>query len=95
MQLFHTDKGSEFDNQLIAEATETYGIQRSLSTKGCPYDNVVSEATFKSFKIKFVYQKTFHSLEHLELELWDHENWFNNIRTHQTLGYVIPTEFKQ
>ncbi|MEK4230224.1 DDE-type integrase/transposase/recombinase [Solibacillus sp. FSL H8-0538] len=38
VQLFHTDRGSEFDNQLMAEVTETFGIQRSLSAKGCPND---------------------------------------------------------
>ena len=58
VQLFHTDRGSEFDNQLMAEATETFGIQQSLSAKGCPYDNAVAEATYKSFKIEFVYQMT-------------------------------------
>ncbi|HCG4536088.1 IS3 family transposase [Ureibacillus chungkukjangi] len=95
VQLFHTDRGSEFDNQLIAEATAAFGIQRSLSTKGCPYDNAVAEATYKSFKIEFVYQRTFLSLEQLELELRDYVHWFNNIRIHQTLGYLTPTEFKQ
>lgn len=95
VQLFHTDRGSEFDNQLIAEATQAFGIQRSLSTKGCPYDNAVPEATFKSFKIEFVYQKTFHTLEQLNLEMWDHVNWFNNIRIHETLGNLTPVEFKQ
>ncbi len=95
VQLFHTDRGSEFDNQLMIEATKGFGIQRSLSAKGCPYDNAVAEATFKSFKIEFVYQKTFHTLEQLELEMWDHVNWFNHIRIHETLGYLTPAEFKQ
>lgn len=74
VQLFHTDRGSEFNNQLIVEAIETFCIQRSLSTKGCPYDNAVAEATFKSFKIEFVYQKTFQTLEQLTIEMWDHVN---------------------
>ena len=95
VQLFHTDRGSEFDNQLMAEVTEAFGIQRSLSAKGCPYDNAVAEATYKSFKIEFVYQRTFLSLEQLDLELWDYVNWFNNVRIHQTLGYLTPVEFKQ
>lgn len=32
--MFHTDRGKEFDNKLISEALETFGIQRSLSMKG-------------------------------------------------------------
>ena len=95
VQLFHTDRGSEFDNQLMIEATETFGIKRSLSAKGCPYDNAVAEATYKSFKIEFIYQMNFETLDQLEIELWDYVNWFNNIRIHQTLGYLTPSEFKQ
>ncbi len=77
----------------MIEATEAFGIQRSLSAKGCPYDNAVAEATYKSFKVEFVYQRTFITLE--QLELWDYVNWFNNIRIHQTLGYLTPAQFKE
>lgn len=34
LELFHTDRGSEFKNKLIDEALETFGIARSLSEKG-------------------------------------------------------------
>lgn len=51
IQKFHTDRGKEFVNQLISNAIITLGIQRSLSMKGCPYDNAVAEAIFKVFKV--------------------------------------------
>ena len=38
IQIFHTDRGSEFDNILVDEILESSQIQRSLSMKGCPYD---------------------------------------------------------
>ncbi|ODJ52100.1 transposase [Brochothrix thermosphacta DSM 20171 = FSL F6-1036] len=94
IQLFHTDRGKEFDNRLIDEALETFNIQRSLSMKGCPYDNAVAEATFKVFKTEFANQAHFSNLNQLELELNDYVHWFNNIRIHGTLGYLTPTEFK-
>ncbi len=34
IQLFHTDRGCEFKNQLIDEVITTFGIKRSLSMKG-------------------------------------------------------------
>ena len=95
VKMFHTDRGKEFDNKLISEALETFGIQRSLSMKGCPYDNAVAEATFKIFKTEFANQAHFTSLEQLALELWDYVHWFNNLRIHGTLGYLTPVEFKQ
>ena len=50
IKIFHTDRGNEFKNKLIDETLESIQIQRSLSTKGCPYDNAVAEATYKIIK---------------------------------------------
>ena len=95
VQVFHTDRGSEFDNMLIDELLDSFQINRSLSMKGCPYDNAVAEATFKMIKAEFVYSRRFETLEQLQLELLDYVHWFNNIRLHGTLGYLSPAEFKR
>lgn len=47
VKLFHSDRGKEFDNQLIDEMLEAFGITRSLSQAGCPYDNAVAESTYR------------------------------------------------
>ncbi|MDQ0497356.1 transposase InsO family protein [Paenibacillus brasilensis] len=62
IQLFHTDRGNEFKNKLIDDALEAFQIERSLSMKGCLYDNAVAEATFKIFKTEFVKKRHFESL---------------------------------
>lgn len=93
--LFHTDRGNEFKNKLIDEVLDTFKIRRSLSMKGCPYDNAVAEATFKIFKTEFANNYHFESLEQLELMLSDYVNWFNNFRIHSTLGYLSPKQFKE
>ncbi|MDC3415284.1 IS3 family transposase, partial [Aquibacillus sp. 3ASR75-11] len=95
LQLFHTDRGSEFKNKLIDEALETFGIERSLSEKGTPYDNAVAEATFKMIKTEFVSGRVFSSQQELDLELFDYVNWFNNIRIHGSLDYLSPNEYKR
>ncbi|MCR6110573.1 IS3 family transposase [Bacillus sp. A301a_S52] len=95
VRMFHTDRGKEFDNKLISEALETFGIQRSLSMKGCPYDNAVAEAMFKVFKTEFANSAHFSSLEQLAIELDNYVHWFNHIRIHGTLDYLTPMEFKQ
>ena len=95
VKMFHTHRGKEFDNKLISESLDTFGIQRSLSMKGCPYDNAVAEVMFKVFKTEFANGAHFSSLELLVLELDDYVHWFNNIRIHGTQGYLTPVEFKQ
>lgn len=95
IQLFHTDRGSEFDNQLINEVLETFNIKRSLSMKGCPYDNAVAEAMFNVVKTEFIKQMRFESQQQLDLELDDYVNWYNNFRIHGTLGYLTPMEYRK
>ncbi|MGJ9384157.1 IS3 family transposase [Salipaludibacillus sp. CF4.18] len=94
LELFHTDRGSEFKNQLIDQALNTFGIERSLSNKGTPYDNAVAEATFKTIKTEFVRGAVFANQHELDLELFDYVHWFNHIRIHGSLDYLTPTEYK-
>ncbi|WP_214484959.1 IS3 family transposase, partial [Bacillus sp. SM2101] len=94
IQLFHTDRGNEFKNKLIDDVLKTFSIKRSLSMKGCPYDNAVAEATFKIIKTEFVKGRQYESLEELTRELHDYVHWFNHIRIHSTLGYTSPIEYK-
>ncbi len=95
IRMFHTDCGKEFDNALISQALQTFGIERSLSMKGCPYDNAVAEATFKIFKTKFANHAHFLSSEQLALELSDYVHWFNHRRIHGTLEYLTPVEARK
>lgn len=94
ISIFHSDRGNEFKNNTIEGLINTFSIKRSLSKKGCPYDNAVAEATFKVFKTEFVYPNTFDTLEQLNLELFDYVNWYNNIRIHSSLNYLTPKEYK-
>lgn len=95
IRMFHTDRGSEYDNILIDNLLAGFHISRSLSIRGCPYDNAVAESTFKMIKAEFVYRRHFDTLEQLQAELADYVHWFNNFRLHGTLGYLTPVEFKQ
>lgn len=94
ISIFHTDRGNEFKNNTIEGLLETFEIKRSLSQKGCPYDNAVAEATFKVFKTEFIYQRVFESLDQLKIELYDYVHWYNHIRIHSSLGYETPISYK-
>ena len=95
IHIFHTDRGNEFKNRTIEELLETFDMERSLSRKGCPYDNAVAEATFKVIKTEFVWNKTFHTLEELRLKLWDYIHWYNHCRIHSSLGYQTPVQYRE
>nr|WP_145972670.1 IS3 family transposase [Acetobacterium woodii] len=95
ISIFHTDRGSEFKNNVIDGVIETFNIKRSLSNKGCPYDNAVAESAFKVFKTEFANQYAFDRLDYLKLMLSDYVNWYNNIRIHSSLGYLTPDAYRK
>ncbi|MPM19451.1 IS3 family transposase ISClsp1 [bioreactor metagenome] len=66
--IFYTDRGSEFKNYLIDDFLKELNIRRSLSAKGCPYDDAVVAAQFKISKTEFVRFRRFENIEHLKIE---------------------------
>lgn len=93
VKIFHTDRGSEFNNKIIDNMLKAFNIERSLSQKGCPYDNAVAEATYKILKTEFALNRVFTDLDELRLALADYVNWYNNVRIHGSLGYLTPVEY--
>jgi transposase InsO family protein len=94
IKILHTDRGNEFKNNVIDGLLTTFNINRSLSKKGCPYDNAVAEAAFKVVKTEFAFNKIFQSFEELEYLLFDYVNWYNNHRIHGSLNYLTPVEYR-
>ena len=94
VNIFHSDRGSEFKNKAIDELLRTHNITRSLSAKGTPYDNAVSESTYHIIKTEFVFGEKFTTIKDLELKFFDYVNWYNNHRIHGSLGYLSPVQFK-
>ena len=92
VQIFHTDRGSEFKNKLIDDIINAFCIKRSLSAKGTPIDNAVAEAMYKVFKTEFVFGENFDNMNDFQLKLFDYVNWYNNVRPHGSLCYMTPNE---
>lgn len=94
IDVFHTDRGSEFANSDIDDLLEAFDIRRSLSHKGNPYDNAVIESTNRILKKELIYRRAFSDLGQLRRELSSYVRWYNEERTHSTLGCMSPVEFR-
>ena len=95
VQVFRTDRGSEFDNTRIDELLDVFDIKRSLSRKGNPYDNAVVESTNRLLRKELVYRNHYTTIEQLRHDLNDYVWWSDNQRLHSTLGYRSPKEFTE
>ena len=95
VEVFHTDRGSEFDNARIDELLDVFDIRRSPSGKGNPYDNAVVESANRLLKKGLIYRNHYTSLEQLRSDLNDYVWWPDNQRLHSTLAYRSPNEFTQ
>jgi transposase InsO family protein len=94
INIFHTDRGSEFKNEIIDSIISAFGIDRSLSAKGNPCDNAVAESMYNILKTEMIHGESFGTLDELELRLFEYVNWYNNKRLHGALGYITPMEAK-
>lgn len=94
MEVFHADRGPEFNNAAIDELLDVLEIKRSPSAKGCPYDNSVDGSANKMLQVGFVYRERFSTLRELQAKLSDYVNRYNRVRLHSTLGYMSPVEFR-
>lgn len=95
VQVFHTDRGGGFDNTGIDGPLDVFGIKRSLSRKGNPYDNAVVESTDRLLKKELVYRNHYTTIEQLRRGPDDYVWWSDNQRLHSTLGYRSPKEFTE
>lgn len=92
IDVFHTDHDSDLSNAAIDELLEAFGITRSSSKKGCPYDNAVDASANKTLKAEFVCRERFESLHDLQVKLSDYLWWYNNERMHSKLDYMSPVK---
>ena len=95
VRVFHTDRGGGFDNTRIDELLDVFGIKRSLSRKGNPYDNAVVESTNRLLKKELVYRNHYATIEQLRHDPDDYVWWSDNQRLHSALGYRSPKEFTE
>ena len=95
VEVFHTDRGSGFDNAKIDGLLDVFDIGRSPSGKGNPYGNAVVESTNRLLKKELIYRNHYTSLEQLRSDPDDYVWWSDNQRLHSTLGYRSPNEFTQ
>lgn len=88
--LFHSDQGSQYTVHSFRKLLRSLNVVQSFSAPGCPYDNAVAEAFFRTIKAEEVACRQYKTEEELRESVAEYIDFFNNRRPHQKFGYRTP-----
>lgn len=95
VQVFHTDRGSEFDNTRIDEPLDVFDVKGSLPRRDSSYGNAVVESTDRLLKKELVYRNHYTTIEQPRHDPDDCVWWSDDQWLHSTLRYRSPKEFTE
>ena len=93
--IHHSDHGSQYIALIFNQRCRLAGINLSMGSKGCAYDNAVAESFFSSLKKDLIYRRSWPTRAEARSAIFDHiEVFYNRKRRHSTLGMLSPEEFE-
>lgn len=92
--IFHSDQGSEYTAFSFRKLLDSLNVVQSFSKKGYPYDNACCESFFKYLKKNLIYRNTYHTLEELNLSVFEYIYRYNVLTPHSSIGYKTPDEYE-
>jgi len=93
--IVHTDRGSQYTSRAFQKALDENGFTHSMSRKGNPYDNAVSESFFRTLKRELVKGAAFEDRLVAQQAIFKYiELYYNRRRMHSSLDYQSPVEFE-
>jgi len=89
----HSDQGSQYASHDYQSLLKRYGAVCSMA-KSC-YENAYMESFFHTLKTELVYLRTFETRQEATQSIFEYiELFYNNQRTHSSLGYLSPRDFE-
>jgi len=86
-QVFHSDRGCQYSSQGYRHMLEEYGITRSMSRQGCPYDNSCMDSFFATLKKECIYRRQYVTMEEVRRDIFSYvELFYNRKCMHSVLG---------
>lgn len=96
VELFHSDRGSEYGANIYQAKLAQYGIQPSMNRPKHMNDNVYVESFFQTLKTECFTGIHFGSDLELRSQLsWYLDSYYNKQRLHSALGFKTPDEYER
>ena len=91
-QIFHSDQGKQYTSTKFVDTLKTGDIRISMSGKGRAFDNILAERLWRTVKYEEVYLREYADGHDLIGSLRRYFDYYNNHRSHSSLGYRTPLE---
>ena len=92
----HSDQGSQYVSLALGQRCRRAGIELSMGSRGCAYDNAVCEAFFKTLKSELIDRRSWPTKAEARHAVFEFiETFYNRRRRHSTLGYLSPAEYER
>jgi putative transposase len=91
-EIFNTDQGSQFTSIAFTDLVLKNNIKLSMDGRGRALDNIFVERLWRSVKYECIYPRDYENVLEVKKGLAKYFEYYNNIRPHQSLKYLTPSE---
>jgi putative transposase len=91
-EIFNTDQGSQFTGDAFTSTLKAAQVRISMDGVGRCLDNVFVERFWRTLKYEEVYLKDYTNVPVAMTGLSAFMPFYNDVRPHQSLGYLTPAE---
>ncbi|MDY3065389.1 MAG: IS3 family transposase, partial [Oscillospiraceae bacterium] len=88
----HSDQGFQYTSQGYFKLTQSYGITPSMSRRGNPYDNAMTENFFSILKTECIYRQKIATFQEAQILIDDFIEFYNNERIQLKTGQAPLTQ---
>ena len=92
--LFHSDRGFHYRSARFRGLLKVHGIAQSMSRHGNCWDNAPMESFFASVELECLDLDNWISGEQLHAAIARYIHYYNNQRSHTSLGYRSPAQYE-